>query len=76
MTIKFSSRYRGVIFAFIMSLSTALIVSGVITFLNTPSVSLFLEKWPTSFLLGWPIVFLSIIFIAPQANKFVNLIVK
>lgn len=76
MTIKFSSRYRGIIFAFIMSLSTAVIVSGVITFLNTSSVSLFLKKWPTSFLLGWPIVFLSIIFIAPQVNKFVNLIVK
>lgn len=76
MVIKLTSRYRNVIFAFMMSFSTALIVSGVITFLNTATISLFLEKWPTSFLLGWPIVFLSILFIAPQVNRLVNFIVK
>jgi hypothetical protein len=27
-------------------------------------------------LLGWPIVFLSILFIAPQVNRLVNFIVK
>jgi hypothetical protein len=75
MTIKLSSRYRSVIFALLMSLNTALIVSGVITFINTPSTRIFLDKWPSNFLLGWPLVFLSIIFISPLINRFVNLIV-
>ena len=75
MTIKLSSRYRSVMFALLMSLNTALIVSGVITFINTPSTRIFFDKWPSNFLLGWPLVFLSIIFISPLINRFVNLIV-
>ena len=75
MTTKLSSRYRSVMFALLMSLNTALIVSGVITFINTPSTRIFLDKWPSNFLLGWPLVFLSIIFISPLINRFVNLIV-
>jgi Protein of unknown function (DUF2798) len=76
MTIKVASRYRRVLFAFIMSFNTALIVSGVITFFNAPSTKLFLDKWPSSFLLGWTVVFLSIFFVAPLVNKFVDLIVE
>lgn len=75
MTIKLSSRYRSVIFALLMSFNTALIVSGVITFINTPSTRIFLDKWPSNFILGWPLVFLSIIFISPLVNRFVNLII-
>lgn len=76
MTIKISSRYRAVIFALLMSFNTALIVSGVITFLNTPSTRIFLYKWPSNFILGWPLVFLSIIFIGPLVNKLVNILVN
>ena len=76
MTIKISSRYRGVFFALLMSFNTALIVSGVITFINTPSTSIFLKKWPSNFILGWPLVFLSIIFIGPLVNQLVNILVK
>ena len=65
-----------VIFAFLMSFNTALIVSGVITFINTSSTRIFLDKWPSNFLLGWPLVFLSIIFIGPMVNKLVNLLMK
>jgi len=75
MTIKLSSRYRSVIFALLMSFNTALLVSGVITFINTPSTRIFLDKWPSNFILGWPLVFLSIIIISPRVNRFVNLIV-
>ena len=75
MTTKLSSRYRSVIFALLMSFNTALLVSGVITFINTPSTRIFLDKWPSNFILGWPLVFLSIIFISPRVNRLVNLIV-
>jgi hypothetical protein len=50
-------------------------VSGVITFINTPSTKIFLDKWPSNFILGWPLVFLSIIFIGPPVNKLVSLLV-
>jgi hypothetical protein len=76
MTIKISSRYRVFVFAFLMSFNTALIVSGVITFINTPSTSIFLQQWPTNFILGWPLVFLSIIFIGPLVNQLVNMLLK
>ena len=76
MNIKISSRYRAVIFAFVMSFNTALLVSGVITFLNAPSTNIFLQKWPANFILGWPLVFISILFIAPQVNRLVDLIVE
>jgi len=75
MTTKLSSRYRSVIFALLMSFNTALLVSGVITFINTPSTRIFLDKWPSNFILGWPLVFLSIIFISPRVTRLVNLIV-
>ena len=76
MTIKISSRYRVFVFALLMSFNTALIVSGVITLINTPSTRIFLEKWPSNFILGWPLVFLSIIFIGPLVNQLVNILVK
>ena len=65
-------RYKSFVFAFIMSFNTTLIVSGVITFINVSSLAVFWNKWPSSFLIGWPIVFISILVIAPQVNKFVE----
>ncbi|MFZ9642015.1 MAG: DUF2798 domain-containing protein [Candidatus Methylopumilus sp.] len=59
-----------------MSFNTALLVSGVITFVNTSSIMRFLERWPSSFLSGWPIVFVSILLLAPRVNKLVSLLVE
>jgi hypothetical protein len=73
---KISSRYREFIIAFLMSFNTAFLVSGVITFINTPSINIFLQKWLPNFIVGWPLAFLSIIFIAPLVYKFVDLIVE
>jgi hypothetical protein len=72
---KIPKQYKMVIFAFLMSFNTALIVSGVITFINTPSIKIFLDKWPSNFILGWPLVFLSIILVGPPVNKLVSLLV-
>lgn len=76
MSIKISSRYRVLIFALLMSFNTAFLVSGVIAFTRSPSMDAFLETWLSSFLLAWPLVFLSILWIAPQVNKVVNFLVK
>ncbi len=76
MTIKLPSRYKAVLFALIMSFSTALLVSGVIGLINAPSIDLFLQKWPASFLFAWPLVFLAIIYIAPLVQRVVNVLVE
>ena len=73
---KLPHQYRSLVFAVVMSFSTSLIVSGAITFINAPSLEIFWKKWPLSFLLGWPIVFISILLIAPVVNKLVLLCIE
>lgn len=73
---KIKYRYRGILFALIMSFTTALIVSGVITFLHSESFTNFLRLWPETFIAAWPIVFVSILVVAPKANKILRLFVE
>jgi hypothetical protein len=73
---KIAYRYRMVLFAFIMSSSTALIVSGIIIYLYSAPHSHFMMKWLTAFVTAWPIVFISILVIAPLVNKLLNQFVE
>jgi len=72
MTIKIPHRYREILFALIMSCCTAFIVSGVIISLHSESFAIFLPAWAKGFVTAWPIVFISILTIAPLVNRFVN----
>jgi hypothetical protein len=72
MVIKIPYRYRGVLFALIMSCCTAFIVSGVIIYLHSESLAIFLPSWVKAFVTAWPIVFISILTIAPLVNRFIN----
>lgn len=72
---KIPHQFKSVTFAFVMSFNTALIVSGVITFMNIPTLSIYIEKWTTSFLLAWPIVFGVILAIGPIVVRLVNCLV-
>lgn len=76
MAIKLPSRYQTLLFALIMSFSMALLVSGVISLINAPSIGLFLQKWLPAFLMAWPLVFLAIVFIAPLVQRIVNGLVE
>ena len=78
---KIAFRYRTLLFAFIMSASTAMIVSGIIIFTHTKSpthflAQTFLKQWLGAFLTAWPIVFIAILIIAPMVNRLLNLIVE
>lgn len=73
---KIAYRYRTLLFAFIMSASTAMIVSGIIIFMHTKSTVHFLAQWLTAFVTAWPIVFIAILIIAPLVNKLLNLLVE
>ncbi len=73
---KIAYRYRTVLFALIMSASTALIVSGIIIFLRVHPQTCFIQVWLGAFITMWPIVFIAILIIAPAVNKFLNLFVE
>lgn len=73
---KIAYQYRTVLFALIMSASTAMIVSGMIIFMHTKSQAPFLAQWFGAFITAWPIVFIAILIIAPLVNKLLNLIVE
>ncbi|OIQ82765.1 hypothetical protein GALL_354490 [mine drainage metagenome] len=76
MTRKVSYRYRGILFALIMSSSTALIASGIIIYLHGSTHAAFIKAWLTAFVTAWPIVFIAILGIAPQVNRLLNLFVE
>lgn len=69
---KVPAKYRTLIFALIMSFNTSLIVSATIIGLRTKTYAQFMNIWPSSFAIGWPIVFFAILIIAPLVNKLLN----
>lgn len=73
---KIAFRYRTLLFALIMSCSTAFIVSGIIIYLHSTSKQQFLTHWMGAFTTAWPIVFVGILLIAPNVNKLLDLIVE
>jgi Protein of unknown function (DUF2798) len=73
---KIANRYRTVIFALIMSACTALIVSGMIIYLRIQPHGDFIKMWLSAFITAWPIVFITILIIAPLVNKLLNFIVE
>ncbi|OIR02801.1 hypothetical protein GALL_150090 [mine drainage metagenome] len=76
MTKKIPFRYRSLIFALIMSFNTSTIISAVIISLHTHTFAQFIKVWPSSFAIGWPLVFVAILIIAPLVNKFLNLFIE
>ena len=73
---KIAYRYRTLLFAFIMSASTAMIVSGIIISMHSKPHAPFIAQWLSAFITAWPIVFIAILIIAPQVNKLLNIIVE
>lgn len=76
MTNKIAYRYRAMLFALIMSASTALIVSGIIIYLHSAPHTRLMRQWFTAFVTAWPIVFIAILIIAPLVNRLLNLFVE
>ena len=76
MTKRISYRYRVILFASIMSCSTAMIVSAIIIYLHGAQHTAFIKVWLTAFATAWPVVFVAILVIAPQVDRFLNLFVE
>ena len=76
MNSKIPYRYRTLLFAVLMSCTTALIVSGLILSLHGSAGNHFLRTWLMAFATAWPIVCVAILVIAPQVNRLLNLVVE
>lgn len=59
-----------------MSAVTSLIVSAVILALHGMPAPLFLHQWAYAFITAWPVVFLSIILIAPRIDRLLDRVVE
>ena len=65
---KLPQKYRNLLFALIMSFVTGFIVSGIISLIHHSAIA----EWLKAFLIAWPIVFLSIVTIAPRISQLVD----
>lgn len=63
---------RSLAFAVLMSCSTAMLVSAAILFIKGVSSDNFFARWLKSVSLAWPLVFVSILTIAPLINRFMD----
>lgn len=63
------ARLRHLVFGFYMSGMMSLLMSGVITFINTGMDSAFIYRWLPAFLVAWAVAFPLVTFIAPIAVK-------
>lgn len=67
---------RTLAFAGLMSLSTAMLVSATLLALHGASSAGFVADWIKSILLAWPLVFASILTIAPIINRLLDWLFK
>jgi type III secretory pathway component EscS len=73
---KIPFRYRVYCFALIMSFFTSMIVSATVIGLSIGFNTKFMQIWPSSFAIAWPIVFIAILIIAPLVNKLLNVFIE
>ncbi|MGQ3089842.1 MAG: DUF2798 domain-containing protein [Methylophilus sp.] len=67
---------RQLLFALLMSLVTVNIVSIAILLIHGVPLALLFEKWLTSIVVAWPIVFISILLVAPHLLRLTERLVK
>lgn len=67
---------RQLLFALLMSLVTVNIVSISILLIHGVPLALLFEKWLTSIVVAWPIVFISILLVAPWLLRLTERLVK
>ncbi|MDO6823879.1 DUF2798 domain-containing protein [Marinobacter sp. 1_MG-2023] len=63
------ARLRQIVFGFYMSGMMSLLMSAVITFINTGIDNQFFYRWLPAFLVAWAVAFPLVTFLAPIAVK-------
>ena len=72
MTLRIPPRHAGLLFAFLMSLQMAAIMSAIITAVNRGTGPGYLLAWGHSFAIAWPIAFPLILLLAPRVRRLVE----
>ena len=66
---KSSLRIQQLVFAFYMSGIMSLLMSGVITVINTGLTGPFIQRWLAAWLVAWAVAFPLVVFVAPLARR-------
>lgn len=69
---RIPARHANLLFAALMSLQMAFIMSGLITAANRGLAPGFLWAWALSFALAWPIAFPLVLLLAPRVRALVG----
>lgn len=67
---------KPLVFAILMSCTTAMLVSAAILLINGVPFENFIVKWLKSVSLAWPLVFVAILTIAPMINRLLDKLFK
>lgn len=67
---------RSLIFAGLMSCFTVMLVSAAISIIHGVSNEMFFTNWFKSILITWPLVFVSILTVAPLINRLLGKIFR
>ena len=73
---RIPKRYRSLVFAALMSLSMAFLVSGVLTALRLGINAYLPVEWMKAFATAWPVVFASVLVIRPRITRLTDAIVE
>ena len=68
---KFHHRFAHLLFSLLMSMIVAFIVTGVLADVNFGYRSL-IAHWARSFMIAWPIAFISVLLISPRVHRLVK----
>lgn len=63
-------------FGFLMSMQMALIMSGILTAVNTGLANGYLARWMHAFLIAWACAFPLVLLFAPLTRKLVSKLIK
>jgi len=74
--VKIPQKYSRLLFAFIMSILMATLMTGIVTLRLTGIAPGFFMRWLHAFLTAWPIAFPAILVVAPLTQKLVTKITK
>lgn len=65
------ARHANLLFAALMSLSMAFLMSALITLINRGAGSGYLTAWMQSFITAWPVAFVLVLVLAPLMRRLV-----
>jgi len=68
---KFHHRFAHLLFSLLMSMIVACIVTLILTLVNFGYQNL-IAHWARSFMIAWPIAFISVLLISPRVHSMVK----